>query len=318
MSTILSVMALLLHAVLLIALAPLATGVVRIVKARLLGRRGPALMQPWRDLPRLMRKQAVVAESASFVTTAAPFVILSATVAAGLLVPSFALHMAGAGAADLLVVVGLLGLARASLALAAMDAGTGFGGIGSSRDMTFAVFAEPAMLLVALTFALLAGTTNLDAIAAVLREGTLGLRVSIGLVLVAMVLIALAENGRMPVDNPSGHLELAMVHEAMELEFAGPHLAFLQLAASLRLLIWAGLFGTLFSPFLLARADAPMQWLPALLGWIARVVIICVALGALEVSIAKMRVFRVPEFIGAALLLGLLAAVYLFVSTGFA
>jgi formate hydrogenlyase subunit 4 len=319
MSAVLALLSLLLHAGLMLAAAPLVPGLVRTLKARLLGRRGPPLLQPWRDIARLLRKEPVVADNASFVTIAAPSVVLAATAAAGLLVPSFALGMASAPAADLLVVAGLLGLSRVTLALAAMDAGTGFGGIGASREMTFSAFAEPALLLVALTFALLTGTTNLDVTAMLLRDGGLGLRVSIGMVLVAMALIALAENGRMPADNPATHLELTMVHEAMLLEYSGRHLAFLEIAASLRLLIWLGLFGTLFTPFLLAPAGAnPFNWLPAIAGWAARCIIACAALAALEVSIAKMRVFRVPEFIGAALLLGLLAAVYLFVSTGFA
>ncbi len=217
--------ALLLHAGLMVAAAPVLIGLIRRVKARLLGRVGAPILQPWRDVRRLLRKQPVVAEGASWVFTGAPVVSLAATLVAALLVPSFTLHMTTAPAADLIVLAGLLALSRCAVALAGMDIGTAFGGIGTSRTQTFAVFAEPALLLVIFTLALMTSTTNLDVIAAVLREGTLGLRVSLGLALLTLAIVALVENGRMPADNPATHLELTMVHEAMVLEYSGRHLA---------------------------------------------------------------------------------------------
>jgi len=234
-------------------------------------------------------------------------------------VPSFALGMTTAPVSDLLLIAGLLTLSRCTLALAGMDIGTAFGGIGASRAMTFAVFAEPALLLVIFTLALLAGTTNLDVIATLLREGTLGLRVSLGLAMVAIIFIAIAENGRIPVDNPATHLELTMVHEAMVLEYSGRHLALIEWAAALRLLLWLTLICTIFVPFGAAQATGwPVWWLTGLLAWAAKLAVLAAALAVFETSIAKMRVFRVPEFLGIALLLGLLAAVFLFVSEGFA
>jgi formate hydrogenlyase subunit 4 len=261
----------------------------------------------------------VLAENASWLFAAAPTVSFAATLAAAALVPSFALGMTTAPIADLLVIAGLLTLGRCSLALAAMDTGTAFGGIGASREMTFAVFAEPALVLVIFTLALLAGTTNLDVIAALLREGTLGLRVSLGLAMVAIVIVAIAENGRIPVDNPATHLELTMVHEAMVLEYSGRHLALIEWAAALRLLLWLTLICTIFVPFGAARATGwPLWWLTGAMAWAAKIGVLATGLGMFEISVAKMRVFRVPEFLGIALLLGLLAAVFLFVSQGFA
>lgn len=319
MSMLVALLAQLLHIGLMLAVAPLAVGLIRKVKARLLGRIGPPILQPWRDLARLARKQPVLAENASWVFSGAPAVTFAATLAAAALVPSFALGMTAAPLADLLVIAGLLGVARCALGLAGMDVGTAFGGIGSSREMMFAVFAEPALLLVIFTLSLLAGSTNLDAVAGALHDGALGLRVSLGLSLIAMLAIAIAENGRIPVDNPATHLELTMVHEAMVLEYSGRHLALIEAAAMLKLLVWLGLIGTIFVPFAIAPAGAPATaWGLGLLGWAAKMLALLLALAAFETSIAKMRVFRVPEFLGIAVLFALLAVVFLFVSQGFA
>ncbi|MCW3473720.1 NADH-quinone oxidoreductase subunit H [Rhodovastum sp. RN2-1] len=303
----------------MLAAGPVLIGAIRLLKARLLGRTGPHVLQPWRDLLRLFRKQPVLAENASWLFRAAPAAAFAAILAAAALVPTFALGMAGGPVADLLVIAGLLTLSRCILALAAMDIGTAFGGIGASREMTFSAFAEPALLLVIFTLALLAGTTNLDVIADALRGGTYGLRVSLGLALIAAVAIGIAENGRIPVDNPATHLELTMVHEAMVLEYSGRHLALIEWGVGLKLLVWMSLITTIFLPFGAAPAGAsPLLWLAGLAAWAAKVGVLAAALATFETVIAKMRVFRVPEFLGIALLLGLLAAVFLFVSQGLA
>jgi len=315
---VLGVLAQALHVAVVLLAAPVAVGWVRLVKARLLGRRGPPLMQPWRDLLRLARKQPVLADNASMVFRVAPLVTFAATAAAAALVPSFTLGMGLGPVSDLLVIAGLLTLGRCATALAGMDVGTAFGGIGSSREMTFSVYAEPALLLVIFTLALLVGSTNLDVIAAVLRDGNLGLRVSLGLAAVALLTVAIAENGRIPVDNPATHLELTMVHEAMVLEYSGRDLALVDAGAALKLLVWLSLIATIFCPFGTARADEPLFWLLGLVLWVGKVGILATALAVFETSIAKMRVFRVPEFLGVAVLLGLLAAVFLFLSTGIA
>jgi formate hydrogenlyase subunit 4 len=319
MSTILALIALLLHLALTLAAAPLVVGVLRRFKARLLGRAGPPVLQPYRDLLRLLRKQEVVAGNASLVFTAAPAIALAASVAAMALVPSFGLGMATAPAADLLLLAGFLAISRVALALAGLDIGTAFGGIGASREMTFAAFAEPAMVLVIFTLALLVGTTNLDAIAAVGRDASLGLRVSLGLALGAALVLALVENGRIPVDNPATHLELTMVHEAMALEYSGWQLALVDATAAIKLTLWMSLIGAIFAPFgMAAPGAAPLYWFLGMAVWAAKLAVLIVLLGLLETGMAKMRVFRVPEFLGVALLLAVLAVVFLFVSQGFA
>ena len=318
MSFVAGVLAWLVQAALVAAAAPLAVGVVGWLKARLAGRAGPPVLQPWRVLLRLARKPPVLSDSASRFAEHAPLAVFAASLAASSLVPSVVFGAAGAGASDLLVIAGLLATSRVTMALAAMDSGTAFGAIGASRTMAFGVFAEPAMLLVTFTLSLLAQTTNLDAIAALLSEGTLGLRVSLGLSLLAVLAVAVTEAARVPVDNTETHLELTMVHEAMVLDYAGRHLALLQWAGALRLLLWLDLLGAIFAPFSLASLDAPLWWPLALLAWVLRTAILCACLAALESLLAKMRIFRVPEFLGAAVLLGLLSVLLLFVSQGFA
>jgi formate hydrogenlyase subunit 4 len=309
----------LLHLALMLAAAPLMVGLTRWLKARMMGRVGASPLQPWRDLDKLLRKRPVVAENASWITRAAPYLGAGSALAAAALVPGFARGMLAAPLADLVLVAGLLALGRIAIALAGMDAGTAFGGLGAAREMSFAALAEPALLLSAMTFAILTGTTNLDAIAATFQEGLLGLRVSLALALVALLAVALAENGRMPVDNPATHLELTMVHEAMILEASGRHLALWELASALRLALWLALLAAVFLPFGTAPPGfAPLAWLIGLALWAVKLAALCLALAGFESVIAKMRVFRVPEFLGAALLLALLAALFLFVSTRFA
>jgi formate hydrogenlyase subunit 4 len=199
-----------------------------------------------------------------------------------------------------------------------MDVGTAFGGIGSSREMMIASLAEPAMLLVVFTVALIAGTTQLSAIAATFVTGEAGLRVSLGLALVAFVLLAIAENARIPIDNPATHLELTMVHEAMVLEYSGRHLAMIEAAAALKLVLYFSLLACLFVPFGMATADKD----PAALGiglaaYLGKIVVLAALLPVGETAIAKMRVFRYPIFLGGAFAAGALAVFLLFVSRSF-
>ena len=309
----------LLHVALVVALAPLLVGFVRLVKARLMGRRGPPITQPWRDIRKLLRKRPVVAAGATAITTTAPHLACAASLLAAALVPGFAHGMSLAPLADLLLLAGLLATARVALALAGMDAGTAFGGMGAARALSFAAFAEPVLLLCILVLAMIAGTTNLDVMLVSLRDGGVGLRVSLALAAVALVAVALVENGRMPADNPATHLELTMVHEAMLLEASGRHLALWEMAAALQLLVWLALLSALFLPWGVAPADGgPVAWLWGLVTWLAKLGALAFALAVFESAVAKLRVFRVPEFLGAALLLAALAVALLFVSTGLA
>ncbi len=300
---------------LVLLLAPLLTGFVRKVKARLLRRRGPPLFQPYRDLLRLLRKETVVADSASWLFRATPYLIFAATWVAAALVPTFATGLIFSWTADLIAIVALLGSARFFLALAGMDVGTSFGGIGASREMMIASVAEPAMIMVVFTLALVAGTTQLATLAGFLASPAVGLRVSLGLALIALTMVAIAENARIPVDNPATHLELTMVHEAMVLEYSGRHLAMIEFAASLKLLLYVSLIVGVFAPWGLAAATAgPAAYVLGAMTYLAKLAAGGFLLALFETAIAKMRVFRVPEFMGAALMLGLLGTLLLFVS----
>ena len=303
-----------LQMVLVLALAPVLTGFVRKVKARLVRRQGPPVIQPWRDLVRLTRKEVVLADNASWLFRATPYLIFAATWVAAALVPTFATGLTFSWSADLIAIIALLGSARFFLALAGMDIGTSFGGIGSSREVMIASLAEPAMIMIVFTLALVAGSTQLSTIAAVFDSGV-GLRVSLGLALISLVMVAIAENGRVPIDNPATHLELTMVHEAMVLEYSGRHLALIELASALKLLLYLSLIACLFAPWSLASADTGVRALAAgLVAWLIKLAALGALLALFETSIAKMRVFRVPIFLGASLMLGLLGTLFLFVT----
>jgi formate hydrogenlyase subunit 4 len=300
---------------LVLLLSPLLTGFVRKVKARLLRRQGPPLLQPYRDLIRLMRKDVVLAHSASWLFRIAPYIIFAATWVAASLVPTFRSGLTFSWVADLIAIIALIGSARFFLALAGLDVGTSFGGIGSSREVMIASLAEPAMLMIVFTLALVAGSTQLSTMAAYMLSGDVGLRVSLGLALLALIIVAIAENARIPVDNPATHLELTMVHEAMVLEYSGRHLALIDLAAELKLLLYLSLIGCLFAPWGIAGAEAsPRTIAVGVAAYIAKLAAGGFLLAVFETAIAKMRVFRVPEFLGVALMLGLLGTLLLFVS----
>jgi formate hydrogenlyase subunit 4 len=302
---------------LVLLLAPLLVGFVRKTKARLLRRQGPPLRQPYRDLLRLLRKEAVVAENASWLFRVAPYLIFAATWVAAALVPTFATGLMFSWTADLIAIIALLASARFFLALAGMDVGTSFGGIGASREVMIASLAEPAMIMIVFVLALVAGATQLSTIAAFMLSSEVGLRVSLGLALIALIIVAIAENARIPVDNPATHLELTMIHEAMVLEYSGRHLALIEFAASLKLLLYLSLIACVFVPWGLAPAGAGIAaYALGVLAYGAKLTAIAFLLALFETAIAKMRVFRVPEFLGAALMLGLLGTLLLFVSRG--
>jgi len=302
---------------LVLMLSPLLTGLVRKVKALLLRRQGPPILQPYRDLVRLVRKEAVVAHSASWLFRIVPYIVFAATWVAAALVPTFATGLLFSWSADLIVIIALLGSARFFLALAGMDVGTSFGGIGSSREAMIAMLAEPALIMIVFTLALIAGSTQLSTIAAIMLTPGVGLRISLGLALIALIIVAIAENGRIPVDNPATHLELTMVHEAMVLEYSGRHLALIELAAAIKLLLYASLIACVFVPWGMAPAGAPLH--VHLIGgvvYIAKLGVAGLLLAVFETTIAKMRVFRVPDLLGAALMLGFLGTLLRFVSRG--
>ncbi|CAK0768910.1 Formate hydrogenlyase [Azospirillaceae bacterium] len=303
---------------LILVVAPLLIGLIRCVKARLLRRRGPSAFQPYRDLARLFRKELVVADSASWLFRVAPYVIFANTWVAAALVPTFAAGLFISRSADMIAIVALLGGARFFLALAGMDVGTSFGGLGASREMMIASVAEPAMLMIVFCLSLLAETTQLSSFAVFMLSGEAGLRVTLGMVLLALAMVALAENGRIPIDNPATHLELTMIHEAMVLEYSGRHLALIELASAVKLVLHLSMLACVFAPWGVAEAGAgPRALLTGVVLYLVKIACGGVLLAMFETGIAKMRIFRVVDFLSCALMLGLLGALLLFVSRSF-
>ena len=318
MSTMFELAAQALQMLLVLALAPLVLGVTRKIKARLLRRIGPPTWQPYLDLWKLLHKEAVLAHNASWLYRAAPYLLFATTWVAAALVPTYAINLMFSWSADLIAIVALLATGRFALALAGMDVGTAFGGLGSSREMMIASLAEPAMLLVVFSVALIAGTTQLSTMASVFIDGSVGLRVSLGLAMFAFVFVAIAENARIPVDNPATHLELTMVHEAMVLEYSGRHLAMIEAAAALKLTLYFSLLACLFVPFGMVTGDKNIDSvLIGLMTYLAKLLVLAVLLPIGETSVAKMRVFRYPVFLGSAFAAGALAVFLLFVSRSF-
>ena len=296
MTVLAGVVAQLLHIALVLAAAPTLTGIHRWMQARLAGRVGPSPLQPWRDLVRLWRKSPVLAESASGVTAYAPMVVTAAIGVAACLVPSFTLGMAFAPLADLLVIAGLLMAARAALSLAAIDAGTTPGGMAASRTMLLGCLAEPAFLLVLFVLALLAGSLDLDLIAAMQIENGLAWRTGVGIGLAATMLAALVDVT--PLD-------------AAALDLAGRDLALIEAAGALRLLVWFTLIGAMFLPFGMASADdGPLAWLVGMAAWLARTLVLAAALALSQAAIGRVGLHRAVQVLGVAVLLGLLAAAF--------
>ncbi|MGO9816892.1 MAG: respiratory chain complex I subunit 1 family protein [Acidocella sp.] len=310
----LRLIATLLHVALTFALAPLVMGVVTTLRAWALGRRGPPVIQPYWDLYKLLRKATLVPDTATELFSAWPVACALSIAVAAMLVPGFCTGLLTAPLSDFITIMGLLALARAATMLGGLETGFGFGGAGAWREALYGVFAEGALLVVLLGFGLLAHGVTVDGIATAFASQHIGISVSLGFALVAMLAVALTETGRIPTDNPAGHLELAMVHEAMLLEYSGRNLLLLNYAAMLRLLLWMSLIGTIFLPFGMARATDILSWPGGLLLWLLKLGAMAVVLPVYEVSSAKMRVFRVPEFLGVAMLLGMLAGIFLFVA----
>jgi formate hydrogenlyase subunit 4 len=299
--------------VLLLMLAPLVSGLIKTLKARLQMRRGPGLLQPYSDIYKLLRKGMVIPNTASWLFSATPYVVFLATLLAGLMAPMVAADTPIGLFGGVLAVVYLLGLGRFFLALSGLDAGSPFGGLGSSREMTVSALAEPTLMLAVFTVAIGAGSTSLAEIARVaINQQWRFLAPSQVLAFAALFLVLIAETGRIPVDNPATHLELTMIHEAMILEYSGPYLALIEWAASIKQLVLMTLMINVFWPFGLSTAWSPSGvW--AGLGWLAlKLLILSCTVVLVETANAKMRLFRVPELMAVAFTLGALALISTF------
>ncbi|MDD2759202.1 MAG: NADH-quinone oxidoreductase subunit H [Methylomonas sp.] len=291
---------------LFVALAPLLSAWLKWCKCLLQNRKAPSLLQPYRDLIKLIRKQPAVAEQASWIFTRSPYIIFSAMVLAASVVPLITVDLPTTASADVIVLVGFFAFARFFLALAGLDVGTAFGGMGSSREMTISSLAEPAMLMAVFTLTMTASTTNLAlAMEHVLNEGMV-LRPSFVFALFALILVAIAETGRIPVDNPATHLELTMIHEAMILEYSGRHLALIEWASQLKLMLYGVLIANIFLPWGIAQALGAKALVYGLLAIALKLAVLCALLAIAETLVAKMRLFRVQEYLSFAYLLGLL------------
>jgi formate hydrogenlyase subunit 4 len=304
--------------IVLLAVSPFIVGLIRKVKARLQVRRGASVFQPYADLAKLFRKQPVVSTTTSWIFTASPYILFASTLAAGLLVPVFVSQTPLNFAGNIIALVYLLALGTFFLMLAGLDAGSTFGGMGSSREAIVASLTEPAMILSIFAIALTAGSTNLSTIVhkTALMEGIVTDPSPHLMALAALFIVAIAETGRVPVDNPATHLELTMIHEAMILEYSGRYLALVEWAAGLKLVVFLSLIANVFAPWGIATSVEPTALIVGLATYLLKVSGLAVLIGVLESMFAKLRLFRVTDLLGVAFILALLGLVFFYVLRG--
>ena len=296
----------LLEIILALLLAPLLNGWINQWRAWLQNRSAPSLLQPYRMLHKLFNKESVLAEHASPLFRGTPYIVFGCMALACAIVPTLSTDLPLSPAADAIALVGLLGLARVFISLAAMDVGTSFGTLAARREMLIGFLAEPALLMVLFSASLISKSTSLTTTVETLAHRDLAIYPSLAFAGVAFAMVSLAENARVPVDNPATHLELTMIHEALILEYSGRHLALLEWAASLKLFAYSCIGLALFFPWGIAEAQAPLALLLAMPALILKLAIGGALLALVETLSAKMRIFRVPEFLATAFLLAVI------------
>jgi formate hydrogenlyase subunit 4 len=298
-----------------LAIAPGVVGLIRWLKARMQSRRGAPVWQPYLELRKLFAKEVVVSTSASWLFRLAPYVVFASTLAVTALLPILAVPLPLDVVGDLLVVVYLLLLGTVFLALAGLDTGSPFGGMGASREMTVASLAEPSIAVAMFALALGAGSTNLGQIVArAMARPAEAVSPGYLLAFTALFIVTLAETGRLPVDNPATHLELTMIHEAMVLEYSGRYLALVEWAGALKLLVFLTLLANLFVPWGVAVSPGPAALAGAVVAYVAKIAILAAGVAVFEVRVAKLRLFRVPELLSVSFVLALLAITASFLS----
>ncbi len=304
-----------LQIIMAVLLAPLLAGWVKALKCRAQGRTSAGLLQPYRDIRKLFSKEIVLAENASWIFRFTPYLVFGVTVLAAAIVPMLSVDLPLGATADVIALIALFAIARFFTALAGMDIGTAFGGMGASREMTIASLAEPAMLMAIFTVSLATGTTSLTEMAGntLNFHGGVILRPSLAFALLSFTLIALAETGRIPVDNPDTHLELTMIHEAMILEYSGPHLALIEWASMIKLLLFIAMGSAFFMPWGIAAQSTAIGLLTAFTVLLVKLGIAGIFLVIIETVMAKMRLFRMTEFIGSAFLFATLGMISFFI-----
>ena len=296
----------LLEIVIAVALAPLLSGWVNQWRAWLQNRSAPSILQPYRVLHKLFNKDSVLAHNASPLFRTAPYLVFGCMLLVCAIIPTLSTDLPLAPAADAIALVGLFALARVFISLAAMDIGTSFGTLGARREMLIGFLAEPALLMVLFSASLISKSTSLTTIVETLAHRELAIYPGLAFAGVAFTMVSLAENARVPVDNPATHLELTMIHEALILEYSGRHLALIEWAASLKLFAYSCIGLALFFPWGVAEAQAPLAMLLALPALALKLAIGGFLLAVLETLSAKMRIFRVPEFLATAFLLAVI------------
>ncbi|HEY7220156.1 MAG TPA: NADH-quinone oxidoreductase subunit H [Candidatus Binatia bacterium] len=293
--------------------SPLLVGVIRKAKARLQGRRGATIFQPYADLRKLLLKEAVVSENTSWIFRFTPYLLATTMLLAALIVPVLTTRAPLGFMGNIIALMYLFLLGTFFLALAGLDAGSAFGGMGSSREVAVAALAEPTVLIAIFGIALRAETTSLDGIITrFAAEPLLMLNAGHLLAFIAFFIVSLAENGRLPVDNPATHLELTMIHEAMILEYSGRHLALVEWAAGMKLFLFLTLLSNLFFPWGVALANTPISFFHAFLALAVKLLLFALAIALLETAVAKLRLFRVPELLAGSFTIALLAVVTAF------
>jgi formate hydrogenlyase subunit 4 len=302
----LGILSQLLEIVIALVAAPLLLGWVNQCRAWLQNKTGPGLLQPYRLLHKLFNKESVVAEHASPLFRASPYIVFGCMALACAIVPTLSTDLPLSPVADAIALVGLFAVARVFISLAAMDVGTSFGTLGARREMLVGFLAEPALLMVLFCASLISQSTLLNTIVEALARSELAIHPALAFAGVAFTMVSLAENARVPVDNPATHLELTMIHEALILEYSGRHLALVEWAASQKLFAYSCIGIALFFPWGIAQADAPLALILAVPALVLKLAVGGVVLAVLETVSAKMRIFRVPEFLATAFLLAVI------------
>lgn len=302
----------------LLAVSPVIVGLIRKVKARFQCRRGAGLFQPYADLAKLFRKQPVISTTTSWIFTATPYLVFGSTLTAGLLVPVFASQVPLNFAGNIIALVYLFAIGTFFLMLAGLDAGSAFGGMGSSREAIVASLTEPAAIMAIFAIALTAGSTNLSTIVhkTALLDGIVTAPSPHLMAFAALFLVTLAETGRVPVDNPATHLELTMIHEAMVLEYSGRHLALIEWATGIKLTVFLTLLANVFAPWGIATTLTPAALAVGLAVYLIKIAGLAAVIGTIECMFAKLRLFRVTDLLGAAFILALLGLLFFYILGG--
>lgn len=301
-----------LQIVVIVGLSPLVKGFINKMEARIQCRRGPSLFQPYYNLVKLLQKDAVVSETASWIFRATPYVTFISILLIALLVPVLSSQVPLNFIGDIILIIYLFALGRFFLALSSLDTGSAFGGMGGSREMTISSMAEPAMMLSIFTVSLTVGSTNLSNITGTLLNYK-SLNPSLFLAFAALVIVIIAETGRIPVDNPFTHLELTMIHEGMILEFSGRYLALIEWASSMKLLLLLTILVNTFLPWGIATDLTFSDLIISFALYLVKIGFFAFAIVILESSLAKVRLFRIPNLLGTSFILSLLAIISFYV-----